>query len=34
MLLDYGGDISLKNNKKVSPLFYATPKMQKLIGIK
>jgi hypothetical protein len=34
MLLDYGGDLSAKNNKRVTPLYYATPKMQKLLGVK
>jgi ankyrin repeat protein len=34
MLLDYGGDITLRNNKKVTPLSFATPKMHKLLGIK
>ena len=33
MLLDYGGDLNLKNNRKVTPLYYATPKMLKLLGL-
>jgi hypothetical protein len=34
MLLDYGGDLHLKNAKRVTPLYFATPKMQKLLGVK
>lgn len=33
LLLDYGADLNLKNNKKVTPLYYATPKMQKWLGL-
>ena len=32
-LLDYGADLSRKNNKKVSCLFYATSRMLKLLGL-
>jgi len=33
LLLDYGADLNLKNNKKVTPLYYATPRMLKLLGL-
>ena len=33
LLLDYGADLNIKNNKKVTPLYYATPKMLKLLGL-
>lgn len=33
MLLDFGGDLNLKNIKKVTPLYYATPKMLKWLGL-
>lgn len=34
LLLDYGADLNIKNNKKVTPLYYATPRMLKLLGLK
>lgn len=33
MLLDYGADLNMKNNKKVTPLYFATPRMLKLLGL-
>lgn len=33
MLLDYGADLNAKNNKKATPLYFATPKMLKLLGL-
>lgn len=33
LLLDYGADLNLKNNKKVTPLYFATPRMLKLLGL-
>jgi len=33
MLLDFGGDLNAKNNKKMSPLFFASSKMLKLLGM-
>jgi hypothetical protein len=33
LLLDYGGDLNLKNNKKCSPLYFATPGMLALLGM-
>ena len=33
LLLDYGADLNLKNNKKVTPLYFATPKMLVLLGL-
>jgi len=33
LLLDYGADLNSKNSKKVTPLFYATTKMLKLLGL-
>lgn len=32
-LLDYGADLNKKNNKKLTPLFFATPRMLKLLGL-
>jgi len=32
-LLDYGGDVNAKNHKKVTPLFHATKRMLKLLGL-
>jgi hypothetical protein len=32
-LLDYGGDLNAKNNKKVTALYYATKRMLKLLGL-
>ncbi len=32
-LLDYGADLNIKNNKKVTPLFFGTKKMLKLLGL-
>ena len=32
-LLDYGADLNKKNNKKVTPLYYATTRMLKLLGL-
>lgn len=34
LLLDYGADLNIKNNKKVTALYYATPRMLKLLGLK
>jgi ankyrin repeat protein len=33
LLLDYGADLNLKNSKKVTPLFFATAKMLKMLGL-
>lgn len=33
MLLDYGADLNIKNNKKHTPLYFATPRMLKLLGL-
>ena len=33
LLLDYGGDLNTRNLRKVSPLFYATKEMLKLLGM-
>jgi len=33
LLLDYGGDLNVKNNKKQTPLYYCTSKMLKLLGL-
>lgn len=33
LLMDYGADLNMKNNKRVTPLFYATPKMLKWLGL-
>lgn len=33
LLLDYGADLNTKNNKKVTPLYFASPKMLKLLGL-
>jgi ankyrin repeat protein len=34
MLLDYGGDLHLKNNRRLTPVSFTTPKMRKLLGLK
>jgi ankyrin repeat protein len=33
VLLDYGADLNRKNSKKVTPLYYATKRMLKLLGL-
>jgi ankyrin repeat protein len=33
ILLDYGADLNVKNNKKQTPLYYCTTKMLKLLGL-
>jgi len=33
ILLDYGADLNIKNNKRVTPLYYGTKKMLKLLGL-
>lgn len=33
LLLDFGADLNMKNNKKATPLYYATPRMLKLLGL-
>ena len=33
LLLDFGADLNIKNNKKVTALYYATPKMLKWLGL-
>lgn len=33
LLLDYGGDLTLKNNKRQTPKFFATPKMLKWLKL-
>ena len=32
-LLDYGGDLNCKNSKKATPLYHATKRMLKLLGL-
>ena len=32
-LLDYGGDLNRKNNKKMTALYYASSRMLKLLGL-
>ena len=33
LLLDYGGDLSIKNSRRQTPKFFATPKMLKWLGL-
>lgn len=33
LLLDFGADLNIKNNRKVTALYYATPKMLKWLGL-
>lgn len=33
ILLDYGADLNIKNNKKQTPLYFCTKKMLKLLGL-
>ena len=33
LLLDYGADLTRKNNNKNTPLYFGTPKMLKLLGL-
>jgi ankyrin repeat protein len=33
ILLDYGADLNIKNNKRVTPLYFGTKKMLKLLGL-
>ena len=33
LLLDYGADLRIKNNKKVNSLYYASSRMLKLLGL-
>jgi ankyrin repeat protein len=33
ILLDYGADLNIKNNKRVTPLYFSTKKMLKLLGL-
>lgn len=33
ILLDYGADLNVKNNKKQTPLYFCNSKMLKLLGL-